>query len=720
MYFDELSKLIENSGRQYDMVLIKRAYDFAESRHGGQYRKSGEDYISHPVYVASLLVDLGLDSESLAAALLHDVAEDTETEISAIEKEFGEEITSLVNGVTKLGEVPYSSVEEEQAENIRKLLLAMSKDIRVMIIKLCDRLHNMRTADFWEEQKRRDKALETMEVYAPIAHRLGMTQFKEELEDLSLAYLDPIGYKEILDVLSKRDMDSTFVEEISNTIIERLKEVGIKNPLIESRIKSKYGIYNKLIVQNRSIEEIFDIYAIRVILDEIGECYNALGILHDAFRPIPQRFKDYISTPKPNGYRSLHTTVIVPGGIPFEIQIRTHEMHYNAEYGIAAHWKYKSGIKGKDKLEERLAWLRQLLESQKESEDSLDILRDIKSDLVPEEVYVFTPKGDVINLPTGSTVIDFAYSIHSAVGNRMIGAKVSGRIVPITYVVKTGDFIEILTGPADKGPSRDWLNIVKTSEAKSKIRSWFKKEKKEENIIEGKSRFEKELRRNLINIPQDKMADFTEEVAKRQKFPSAEEMYAAIGYGGVNMSRILPKAKDEYAKMIKQDDPHTIFKIPESPKNKSAEGVIVEGIDNCLTRFAKCCNPLPGDEIVGFITRGQGVSIHKKDCKNASVASLGGGDSPRWIKARWSDNVKETFRATLEIISQAKNGYLANITTALSNMRVPIFSMNAKTTQDKRATIIATIGIDNTEHLKTVMTKLMKVPDVQHVERLNK
>ena len=718
MTFLELKKQIEESGRQIDMDVVTLAYQLSEESHKGQFRKSGEPFVGHPLYVASLLVELGLDTESVAAALLHDVVEDTDVPLKTIEKQFGEEIASLVDGVTKLGRVPFSSMEEEQAENLRKLLLAMSLDIRVMIIKLCDRLHNMRTAEGWPIQTQRDKSLETMEVYAPIAHRLGMNNYKEELEDLSIEYLDPIGCEEIRLLFAERDVD--FLKRISSNIETRLMEFLSYTPRIDSRVKSKYGIYRKLIIQNRSIGEILDVYAIRIILDNISDCYNALGVIHDLYHPLPNRFKDYISTPKPNGYQSLQSTVVGRDGIPFEVQIRTREMHHDAEYGIAAHWKYKLGISKKDSLEERLAWVRQLLESQRESEDSMDIIRNLKSDLLPQEVYVFTPKGDVIDLPAGSTVIDFAYAIHTAVGHRMVGAKVAGRIVPITYKVKTGDFIEILTGSAEKGPSRDWLNIVQTSEARSKIRAWFKKERREENIIEGKANFDRELRRHLINIPPDSAAEFAETIAKRQKFLSAEDMYAALGYGGILMSRIMPKIREEYRKTVIKDDPTKAFAIPLTVSKKAPEGVVVEGIDNCLVRFAKCCNPLPGDEIIGFITRGQGVTVHKSDCTNVVSTRAIDEDSWRWIRVSWSENVKESFRATLEITSIDRNGLLADITSSISNMHIPIFSMNVKTTGDRRAFVITTIGVANTAHLKTVIQKLQKIRDVQTVDRLSK
>jgi len=535
------------SGRAYDFDMIDRAYQLASAAHATQFRRSGEPYICHPISVAQLLVELGMDSESVAAALMHDVAEDTPVTIDEIRQKFGSEVALLVDGVTKLTQIKFSNVEDRKAENLRKMLLAMSQDVRVMIIKLCDRLHNMRTGDAWPEQKRRDKALETMEVYAPIAHRLGISNIKEELEDRSLQYLDPVGYNMIRSLLNKHGDD--FLNDICATIQEHLEQNGIHGATIRHRVKSIYGIYRKMYMQNKDFEEIYDIYAVRIIIDTVAECYTALGLIHDMYHPLPNRFKDYISTPKPNGYQSLHTTVIGREAIPFEVQIRTREMDRNAEYGIAAHWKYKAGITAasSDRLDERLAWVRQLLESQRSSIDATDLLSDIKSDLLPEEVFAFTPRGDVINLPAGATVIDFAYAIHSAVGNRMIGAKVNNRIVPIDHQVVTGEIIEIITGPENRGPSRDWLNIVKTSEAKNKIRNWFKKERRDENIAEGKDAFEKELRRNLMVIPPEQYGEFMSNLARRNHCNSVDEMYAAIGYGGLQLARILPKLKEEYA-----------------------------------------------------------------------------------------------------------------------------------------------------------------------------
>ncbi|MDL2252848.1 bifunctional (p)ppGpp synthetase/guanosine-3',5'-bis(diphosphate) 3'-pyrophosphohydrolase [Ruminococcaceae bacterium OttesenSCG-928-I18] len=712
--YRQFMEMVRESGRHYDIDMIDKAYALAEAAHVGQNRRSGEPYITHPLSVAAILLDLGLDTECLTAAILHDVVEDTDVPLERIEHEFGEDVALLVDGVTKLGRITFSSMEEEQAENLRKMLLAMSKDVRVMLIKLCDRLHNMRTASAWPEQKRRDKSLETMEVYAPIAHRLGIAGIKEELEDISLYYLDPVAYEEIMGLIGKETNAREFVQHIADVIEKHLDENELSDADIRSRVKSIYSIYRKMYVQNRDFEEIYDIYAIRVILDTIPECYAALGVVHDLYHPLPNRFKDYISTPKPNMYQSLHTTLISHEGVAFEVQIRTHEMDQVAEYGVAAHWKYKAGVQGQDKLEERLAWVRQLLESQRDAEDSRDLLRDIKQELLPEEVFAFTPKGDVIDLPLGATVIDFAYAIHSAVGNRMIGAKVNGRIVPIDHKVATGEVIEVLTGSESKGPSRDWLNIVTTSEAKSKIRNWFKKERKEENIVEGKAALDKEMRRNMISIPQDHYEEFMQTIAKRQRMNSPEEMYAAIGYGGLQISRLMPKVKEEYNKLVKGNDPVSTFDIPLQPRKQQAnEGVIVEGLDDVLVKFAKCCNPLPGDEIVGFITRGYGVSIHKMDCRNAAGAE----HSPRWLHARWADGVHESFKSTLEVHALDRDRLFLDISSVLAEMHVPVYAINARTTSDDRAAMSVTIGIQNTEHLNRVVKRLGKVKNVTDITR---
>ena len=703
------------SGRAYDFDMIDRAYQLASAAHATQFRRSGEPYICHPISVAQLLVELGMDSESVAAALMHDVAEDTPVTIDEIRQKFGSEVALLVDGVTKLTQIKFSNVEDRKAENLRKMLLAMSQDVRVMIIKLCDRLHNMRTGDAWPEQKRRDKALETMEVYAPIAHRLGISNIKEELEDRSLQYLDPVGYNMIRSLLNKHGDD--FLNDICATIQEHLEQNGIHGATIRHRVKSIYGIYRKMYMQNKDFEEIYDIYAARIIIDTVAECYTALGLIHDMYHPLPNRFKDYISTPKPNGYQSLHTTVIGHEGIPFEVQIRTRKMDEQAEYGVAAHWKYKEGLDGHDKLDERLAWVSQLLENQRVSEDSGNLLHDLKSDLLPEEVFAFTPKGDVINLPTGATCIDFAYAIHSAVGNRMVGCKVNNRMVPIDHVVSTGEIIEVILGPADKGPSRDWLKIVRTSEAKSKIRNWFKKMRREENIQEGRDTLARELRREMIFIPDDELDEFIGSCCRRLRQNNAEELYAAIGYGGITIANCLPKLKEEWQKRKSEEGKNEQLAKVDLSKVHATDGVVVEGFDNTPIKFAKCCSPLPGDPIVGFITRGFGVSIHKQSCVNAISSMKDPTNAPRWVKAYWADSVKDSYKAGLEIVALDRNELLRDVLSALADIRVPIYTMNARQVENNCAVVSLTIGINNTEHLNRVVARLSKVKDVLKVTR---
>ncbi len=713
--YDKLTEAIKASGRAYNMDMIEKAYRMANEAHKDARRRSGEPYICHPLAVARLVLDLGMDTESIAASLLHDVVEDTPITIDEVKSAFGAEVALLVDGVTKLTKIQFSSIEEQQAENLRKMLLAMSQDVRVMIIKLCDRLHNMRTGDAWPEQKRRDKARETMEVYAPIANRLGILNIKEELEDRSLHYLDPVGYEEISKLLSERSGEE-FLAGVSALIEKRLEESGIHGAAMKRRVKSIYGIYRKMFVQNKSFDEIYDVYAVRIILDTITECYSALGLIHDMYHPLPNRFKDYISTPKPNGYQSLHTTVIGHEGIPFEVQIRTRQMDEQAEYGVAAHWKYKEGLGGHDKLDERLAWVRQLLENQRVSEDSGNLLHDLKSDLLPEEVFAFTPKGDVINLPAGATCIDFAYAIHSAVGNRMVGCKVNNRMVPIDHVVATGEIIEVILGPADKGPSRDWLKIVKTSEAKSKIRNWFKKMRRDENIAEGRDALAKELRREGIAIPDDKLDEFVGGCCRRMRQNSAEDLYAAIGYGGITIANCMPKFKEEYQKLKAAEAPAPELPKVDLRKVHSTDGVVVEGFDNTPIKFAKCCNPLPGDPIVGFITRGFGVSIHKASCVNATASMKDPSNAPRWVKAYWADSVKESYKAGVEILALDRNDLLKDVLNALSDMRVPIYNMNARQV-DNYGIVNLTIGINNTEHVDRVVARLGKIRDVLKVTR---
>ena len=715
--YEELKALLQDSDRDFDMEKIDRAYQFARKSHGDQKRRSGVPYILHPVSVAYILVELGMDTDSIVASLLHDVVEDTPVGLEEIKKMFGAEVANLTDGVTKLGRIPYSSREEQQAENLRKMLIAMADDIRVIIIKLADRLHNMRTIEFMPDQKRRDKALETMEVYAPIAHRLGIRALKEEMEDISLRYLDPIGYHEIESALAmKANEREAFIEKIKKQIYDRVSSV-IPNVHLGGRVKSINGIYRKVFVQGKSMEEIYDIYAVRVIVDSLNDCYNVLGMIHDMYRPIPNRFKDYISTPKPNLYQSLHTTVLGKEGVPFEVQIRTWEMHHTAEYGIAAHWKYKLGLTKSDSFEQRLVWVRQMLENQQDTVDSTELVRTIKTDLAPEEVFVFTPKGDVISLPIGSTVIDFAYAIHSAVGNRMIGAKVDGRIVPIDYKVKTGEIIDVLTTKEEShGPSRDWLKIVKTSEARNKIRQWFKKEKREENIVEGKGEIEREFRRNNIELPEPEMKDFLEEIANHQHGQTIEDLYAAIGYGGIQLWRLMPRIRENYNKIKKpvEENPEVRYqKVP----SKATGGVIIDGIDNCLIKFSKCCNPLPGDDIIGFITRGYGVSIHKRNCTNVPKDISKAMEPERWVNAHWAGDIEDEFESTLEILATDRTGLLADLTNQLSSMHIFIHTLNSRELKDNNAIIYATITVNGLDHLKSVISRLSNINGIISIGR---
>lgn len=721
--FNALVDKVKDSFSQEDIEKIKKAYRIADDAHLGQKRRSGEPYIIHPVAVATILVDMGMDAESVCAALLHDVVEDTPTTAEEIRNIFGEDVEHLVDGVTKLGQIPLSaSKEEQQSENIRKMFLAMSRDIRVIIIKLADRVHNMRTLKFMPEEKQRFKARETLEIYAPLAHRLGIRAFKEELEDLAISFLDPVAYEEIGKTLEKQvESRQSFLDSIKENITERVRK-EVPNVHIAGRIKSVHGIYRKTYMQNRTIDEIYDIYAVRLIVDSVYECYCCLGIIHDMFNPIPGRFKDYISTPKPNMYQSLHTTVIGKEGIPFEVQIRTWEMHHTAEYGIAAHWKYKQGVTGKVKFEEKLSWIRQLLETQQDSDDVEDIVKTIKTDFIPEEVFAFTPKGDVISLPMGSCIIDFAYAIHSAVGNKMIGAKVDGRICTLDRKVNNGEIIEILTtSQQGKGPSRDWLKIAKTASARSKIKGWFKKEKREENILEGRAEVEREFKRNNISLPEKQMQEFLLKIAERQHCKDVDEFLAAIGYGGLSLNKIMPRIKDEYSKLVKENQPETIAEVPlqVQPKKivKSAEGIIIEGIDNCLIKFSRCCDPLPGDDIIGFITRGHGVSIHTRKCSNVPKDISKASEPERWINAYWDTKVQNSYRVTLAVTCMNRVGMLADTSAVIANMHVMIHSIFTKDANDGRSTIYMTITVNGAEHLKSVCEKLKKVKGVLSTER---
>ena len=724
--FEELMDVITASKKNYNIKKITAAYEYAATMHSGQKRESGEPYITHPIAVAQILVELGMDTDTICAALLHDVVEDTGASLDILKKNFGQDVANLVDGVTKLNQVALFTREEQQAENIRKMLLFMSKDIRVIIIKLSDRLHNMRTLGYRSEAKRRDVSLETMNIFVPLANRLGIRRLKEELEDTAFSYLDPYAYNEIEQLLEKSKAErEEFIEQIKAKLTKRLAADFDPLPVIEGRVKSAYGIYKKVYEQGRLFDEIYDKYAVRVIVNTVTECYYVLGIVHDMFQPIPNRFKDYISTPKANMYQSLHTTVVGREGIPFEVQIRTHEMHHTAEYGIAAHWKYKEGVKGKYKLDNRLNWVRQILDTQQESNDVEDIVRAIKEDLAPEDVFAMTPKGDVISLPLGSTVIDFAYAIHTQVGHRMVGAKADKKLVPLDYVIKTGEIIEIITSKdPHHGPNRAWLNICQTNEAKSKIRSWFKKERREENIQEGREELEREFRRNLIRIPPDEMESFMSFDMKRHNCETLDDFYAAVGYGGIILSKIMPRLKDEYTKKYIQNesdhDPSSLMDLSLQQNKKPSSGIIVDGIDNCVVKLSQCCSPLPGDDIIGFITRGHGVSIHKKDCIN--YISQKDSCPERWVNVRWAGKEQHSayYRVVLDVFGYNRTGILVDVMSVLQESRIPAHEASARELKNGNVSILLTISISGTSELQGIINKIKKVDGVIDVSRSSK
>ena len=721
--FEQLVEKIRASEKPYDLEKITQAYKVAEKAHEGQLRTSGDPYITHPLAVASILLDYCMDTDTICAALLHDTVEDTDVTLDELRKKFGEDVALMVDGVTKIGLVPLVSKEEQQAENIRKILMAMSKDIRVIIIKLADRLHNMRTLAARPPEKQRKTSLETMNFYAPIAHRLGMSDVKEEMEDIAIHYLDPYGCKEVEEqiALHKEERDA-FIDSIKKRIRERISDIK-PEPIIEGRVKSIYSIYKKVYVKNKRFDEIYDIYAVRVIVQSVIECYNVLGVIHDMFRPIPYRFKDYIATPKPNRYQSLHTTVIGREGIPFGVQIRTVEMHNTAQYGVAAHWKYKAGISGNVSGEKRFDWIRQLLERQQEADDVEAIADAIKTDLSPDEVFVFTPKGDVVALPTGATVLDFAYHIHTQVGNKMTGAKVGGRMVSFDYVVHTGEIVEILTsGSPNYGPNRNWIEIAKTTEAKSKIRSWFKKECREENIERGREELEREFKRNNIAIT----PELLQTSASRQRLDSVDDLYAAIGYGGVSMAKIVQRIKEDQLRNHKEQQAiqaaaeNPMESISENNRRSRKKGIIIEGMENCLVKFAQCCNPLPGDPIIGFVTRGFGVSIHKQDCVNVVNNRDDPENKDRWLKATWAGVEDSTYRATIDVIAEDRITIFADITTAIAANHIPLQEMNGHHLKNGNLDLVVTVEIAGVEQLSNVMGRIQKIPGVISVERTGK
>ena len=725
--FTALEDKIISSGAKMDMERIRAAYEMAHTAHEGQLRRDGSPYVTHCVAAADIAVDMGLDEDSIVASLLHDVIEDTSVTYDDIEKQFGSVVADLVEGVTKLTRVQYTSKEDEQMENMRKMLLAMTKDIRVILIKIADRLHNMRTMAYQSEEKQRSKSLETMEIYAPLAHRLGMQRAKWELEDLALLYLDPAGYKEITGVLdAKMPMLEEFMAKVQKEIEDRLAEENL-NASIYCRIKHIYSIYRKMYAQKLDLNGIFDLCAFRVIVDSIPDCYNVLGIIHDMYKPVPGRFKDYISTPKPNMYQSVHTTVIGSEGIPFEVQIRTWEMHRTAEYGIAAHWKYKMGdpaVKAGD--EESYAWIRRLLESQQDS-DASDFFHNLKIDMFADEVFVFSPKGDVINLPAGATPIDFAYSIHSGVGNTMVGASVNGRIVTFDHVLQNGDIVEIRTSKSAPGPSRDWLNMAKSGSARTKIKQWFKKERREENITTGRDMFEAEVRSQGLS-----MADFMDEdvlpaLLKRVSFTTADDLFAAIGYGGITATKAVNRMHDEFIRSQKLIDKKTVLdRVNEAAERRNQQsqklmkpvhGVLVAGLDNCLIKFSRCCTPIPGDSIVGFITRGQGVSIHRSDCSNYLSRRHTPEDKGRWISVSWADQTSDSYTTSIMVVSKERRGLVMDIATVLNALNAKVRSLNAWDTDDGQTLVSVSLEVKGLEELRGIMNRLGAIAGVSAVTR---
>lgn len=709
---------IESYNPNADIDILIRAYNYSEKAHlDAPLRLSGEEFFIHPYNVATILADLNMDVSTIAAGFLHDVIEDTDITYDEIKENFGEEIANLVDGVTKISKVKYRSKEERQAESLRKMIIAMSKDIRVIIIKLADRLHNIRTLGYMSEEKQKMKAVETIEIYAPIANRLGMASIKTELEDLSLKYLDPVGYRDLVEKVSKnRKVREDYIKDIVEKIDRKLTEAHIKAE-IKGRPKSFYSIYKKMYYKNKPFEQIFDVIAIRIIVENVKDCYGALGMVHTLWKPIPGRFKDYVAMPKANMYQSLHTSVIGPDGEAFEIQIRTSEMHRTAEYGIAAHWKYKEGVTKSNNLDDKFNWLRHMLEWQQETNDPKEFMEALKIDLFVDEVFVFTPKGDVMNLPTGSTPIDFAYRVHSAVGNRCVGAKVNGRIVPLDYKLKNGNQIEVLTSANSNGPSRDWLKIVKSNQAKAKIRKFFKDRDKDTNIEKGKELLEKEVKKQGYKLTELLKDDWLKKIAEKFNFNTIDNMYAAIGHGGITEIQVFTKLKAIYLEKNKDKiDTVEIKQTNETNINTPTSGVVIKGVDNVKVRFSKCCNPVPGDEILGFITRGRGVSIHRADCTNVSdLASEG-----RIIDVEWDESKKISFSSEIQIKALDRPGLLQEISNTYTSANLSATSLNLRINKDKIAIMDITLEIKETKQLIDLIKKMKRVEGIIDVYRTKK
>ena len=724
--YRELADTILSHNPGVDLGRVRAAFEVADRAHSGQKRKAGTPYVTHCLAAATICAEMGLDEDSIVSALLHDCIEDTPLTHEDIARQFGPEVADIVEGVTKLTRVQFTSREDEQMENLRKMLMAMAKDIRVILIKIADRLHNMRTMEYMASQKQLEKSLETMEIYAPIAHRLGLQRVKWELEDLALKYLDPDGYREINDYLdSKADVLNRFMGDVEKKITDRLTEYGI-HATVQSRIKHIYSIYRKMYTQKRAVDDIFDLCAFRVIVDNIADCYNVLGHIHDMFRPVPGRFKDYVASPKPNGYQSVQTTVIGEEGIMFEVQIRTWEMHRTAEYGIAAHWKYKSGEAGvRAGDEEKFAWIRRLLEAQQDS-DAGEFVHDLKMDMFDDEVFVFTPQGDVVNLPSGACPIDFAYGIHSAVGNSMIGAKVNGRIVPFDYTLQNGDIVDILTSKAAPGPSRDWMNLCKSNSARAKIRQWLKRERREENILRGKEMFEGEMRRSGLTMAYLNDEELVQTCVKKLAVTSMDDMFAAIGYGGITSTRAVNRFRDEITRAARQNAHKTALdKINEAAERRSGkpvkavQGVLVEGMDNCLIKFSRCCTPVPGDPIVGFITRGQGISIHRADCPNYLNSLCGKEKDGRWLNVGWADNTHDMYTTSLRILARDRNGLALDVASVLNALSAKVQSLNARSLPEGNAMIHVTMMVPDLASLRLIMARIRTLGGVREIQRGN-
>ena len=723
---DMIIAKILTDDRQYDISKLIAAYEYAAQCHEGQVRSSGEPYIVHPVSVAYILLELGMDTDTLCAALLHDVVEDTEATREDVQKRFGHDVAMLVEGVTKLAKVPTFSKEQQQAENVMKILLAMSQDIRVMIIKLADRLHNMRTLQYRPDYKQHNTAFETMNVYAPIAHRLGISSVQEQLEDWSFYYLDPFAYAEIESLLeNKKEEREAFIKRIKARIAERIRSLDfVTTPQIDGRVKSIYGIYKKLYINHKTIDEIYDNYAVRVIVTTINDCYSVLGLIHDMFRPIPNRFKDYIANPKANGYQSLHTSVLGREGIPFEVQIRTWEMHANAEYGVAAHWKYKERIEGNSVMDTRIAWIRQVLETQQASDDPEELVATIKNDIAPDDVVVMTPKGEPVSLPIGSTVIDFAYHIHTQIGHKCVGAKVDGKIVQLSYRLNTGEICEIqTTKDPNKGPNRNWLDIVRTSEARAKIRSWFKRERRAENIATGKASIERECRRMHIQMTPEQLSMIVRENLHQPNCETLDDFFAAVGYGGISLIKTMPRIREYYIKRFASAEPQTPMQeqLSELRKpTKSSTGIIVDGVDNVELKLARCCSPLQGEKIVGFTTMGHGITIHKQQCRKyqEALAKNSPEEMNRWVVATWASNAPASeMKANIEILCVNSINLLHDVSQVIGEAHLPVSNFNLHMKKNGDALIHATVLVSSTEQLDTLLNRLRTVRDVISADR---